>query len=74
MQLKAKSMYLFYFSITLAICSSALYHFVAKGTPPANKPKNFYISKEIGDWATHKRSAKPKQVGWKISRISCRIP
>ncbi len=26
-------MYLFYFSITLAICSSALYHFVAKSTP-----------------------------------------
>lgn len=28
-----KSMSLFYFSITLAICSSALYHFVAKSTP-----------------------------------------
>jgi drug/metabolite transporter (DMT)-like permease len=28
-----KSMFLFYFSITLAICSSALYHFVAKSTP-----------------------------------------
>jgi multidrug transporter EmrE-like cation transporter len=28
-----KSMTLFYFSITLAICSSALYHFVAKSTP-----------------------------------------
>ncbi len=27
------SMFLFYFSITLAICSSALYHFVAKSTP-----------------------------------------
>ena len=26
-------MSLFYFSITLAICSSALYHFVAKSTP-----------------------------------------
>ncbi|HNO94906.1 MAG TPA: EamA family transporter, partial [Anaerolineales bacterium] len=26
-------MFLFYFSITLAICSSALYHFVAKSTP-----------------------------------------
>lgn len=26
-------MILFYFSITLAICSSALYHFVAKSTP-----------------------------------------
>jgi multidrug transporter EmrE-like cation transporter len=29
----AKSMFLFYFSITLAIASSALYHFVAKSTP-----------------------------------------
>ena len=28
-----KSMSLFYFSISLAICSSALYHFVAKSTP-----------------------------------------
>ena len=28
-----KPMFLFYFSITLAICSSALYHFVAKSTP-----------------------------------------
>jgi len=28
-----RSMFLFYFSITLAICSSALYHFVAKSTP-----------------------------------------
>src|SRR5215208_8143579 len=28
-----KSMFLFYFSITLAICSSALYHFIAKSTP-----------------------------------------
>ncbi len=34
-------MFLFYFSITLAICSSALYHFVAKSTP-ANV--NFPIS------------------------------
>lgn len=30
---KAGSMFLFYFSITLAIASSALYHFVAKSTP-----------------------------------------
>ncbi|MBC7878976.1 MAG: hypothetical protein H7Y59_17530 [Anaerolineales bacterium] len=30
---KAQPMFLFYFSITLAICSSALYHFVAKSTP-----------------------------------------
>ena len=30
---KMKKMFLFYFSITLAICSSALYHFVAKSTP-----------------------------------------
>ena len=29
-----KSMFLYYFSITLAIASSALYHFVAKSTPP----------------------------------------
>jgi drug/metabolite transporter (DMT)-like permease len=28
-----KPMFLFYFSITLAICSSAFYHFVAKSTP-----------------------------------------
>jgi drug/metabolite transporter (DMT)-like permease len=28
-----RPMFLFYFSITLAICSSALYHFVAKSTP-----------------------------------------
>lgn len=28
-----KNMFLFYFSITLAIASSALYHFVAKSTP-----------------------------------------
>jgi drug/metabolite transporter (DMT)-like permease len=33
MQSKTKPMSLFYFSITLAICSSALYHFVAKSTP-----------------------------------------
>ncbi len=30
---KSKSMFLFYFSISLAICSSALYHFTAKSTP-----------------------------------------
>lgn len=30
---KQRPMFLFYFSITLAICSSALYHFVAKSTP-----------------------------------------
>ena len=30
---KKKSMFLFYFSITLAIVSSALYHFTAKSTP-----------------------------------------
>ncbi len=28
-----RPMFLFYFSITLAICSSALYHFVARSTP-----------------------------------------
>jgi drug/metabolite transporter (DMT)-like permease len=28
-----KNMFLFYFSISLAICSSALYHFTAKSTP-----------------------------------------
>jgi multidrug transporter EmrE-like cation transporter len=38
---KPASMFLFYFSITLAICSSALYHFVAKSTP-ANV--NFTVS------------------------------
>jgi len=31
--IKMKPMFLFYFSITLAIASSALYHFVAKSTP-----------------------------------------
>jgi len=30
---KTSSMFLFYFSITLAIASSTLYHFVAKSTP-----------------------------------------
>ena len=39
--IKQKNMFLFYFSITLAICSSALYHFSAKSTP-ANV--NFSIS------------------------------
>jgi hypothetical protein len=38
---KIKPMFLFYFSITLAICSSALYHFVAKSTP---SNVNFTIS------------------------------
>ena len=33
MQPRTKSMFLFYFSIILTICSSALYHFVAKSTP-----------------------------------------
>ena len=33
MMTKKKSMFLFYFSITLAIVSSALYHFTAKSTP-----------------------------------------
>jgi len=33
--------FLFYFSITLAICSSALYHFVAKSTPSS---VNFTVS------------------------------
>jgi drug/metabolite transporter (DMT)-like permease len=33
MKSKAKVMPLFYFSITLAICSSAFYHFSAKSTP-----------------------------------------
>ena len=31
--IKNKSMFLYYFSITLAIASSALYHFVARSTP-----------------------------------------
>jgi drug/metabolite transporter (DMT)-like permease len=39
--MKGRSLFLFYFSITLAICSSALYHFVAKSTP-ANV--NFTVS------------------------------
>ena len=38
---KTRPMFLFYFSITLAIASSALYHFVAKSTP-ANV--NFTVS------------------------------
>src|ERR1051326_6250943 len=33
MMTKKKSMFLFYFSIQLAIVSSALYHFTAKSTP-----------------------------------------
>jgi drug/metabolite transporter (DMT)-like permease len=33
MQAKINSMFLFYFSIVLTICSSALYHFTAKSTP-----------------------------------------
>jgi multidrug transporter EmrE-like cation transporter len=33
LKMMKNSMPLFYFSITLAICSSALYHFVAKSTP-----------------------------------------
>lgn len=41
MQTRIKPMFFFYFSITLAICSSALYHFVAKSTP-ANV--NFTVS------------------------------
>lgn len=36
-----RPMFLFYFSITLAICSSALYHFVAKSTP---SDVNFSVS------------------------------
>ncbi len=36
-----KNMFLFYFSITLAICSSALYHFTAKSVPSNT---NFAIS------------------------------
>ena len=39
--IRQKNMFLFYFSIVLAICSSALYHFSAKSTP-ANV--NFSIS------------------------------
>jgi hypothetical protein len=38
---KRKPMFLFYFSISLAIASSALYHFTAKSTP-ANV--NFTVS------------------------------
>ena len=38
---KTSGMFLFYFSITLAIASSALYHFVAKSTP---SNVNFTIS------------------------------
>jgi drug/metabolite transporter (DMT)-like permease len=41
MQSKTAPMLLFYFSITLAICSSALYHFSAKSTP---SNVNFTIS------------------------------
>jgi len=35
---KQKNMFLFYFSITLAIASSALYHFSQKGTPASVNP------------------------------------
>ena len=38
-------MFLFYFSITLAIASSALYHFVAKSTPPnVNFPVSLLVT------------------------------
>lgn len=33
MRPRINPMFLFYFSITLTICSSALYHFIAKSTP-----------------------------------------
>jgi len=36
--IKQKSMFLFYFSISLAIASSALYHFSQKGTPANVNP------------------------------------
>lgn len=36
-----RNMFLFYFSISLAICSSALYHFTAKSTP---SDVNFTVS------------------------------
>lgn len=40
-----KSMFLFYFSITLAIASSALYHFVAKSTPAnVNFPISLFVT------------------------------
>lgn len=38
MQQKATSVFLFYFSITLAIASSALYHFSQKATPVGVNP------------------------------------
>jgi len=41
MRLAIKCMFLFYFSLSLAICSSALYHFSAKSTP---SNANFAVS------------------------------
>ena len=41
-----RPMFLFYFSITLAICSSALYHFVARSTPA---DVNFSVSLIVTD-------------------------
>ncbi len=38
MQSKTKSMFLFYFSITLAVASSVLYHFSQKATPADVNP------------------------------------
>ena len=43
--LKNKPMFLFYFSITLAIASSALYHFSAKSTPAnVNFPISLFVT------------------------------
>lgn len=43
-----RNMFLFYFSITLAIASSALYHFVAKSTPSnANFTVSLLVTYEV---------------------------
>jgi len=70
-----KNMFLFYFSITLAICSSALYHFVAKSTPSnVNFPVSLLVTYSVAFIvtllgffffpATKGISAELKQLNW----------
>ena len=51
--IKKKNMFLFYFSITLAIASSALYHFVAKSTPAnVNFPVSLLVTYAVAFMVT----------------------
>jgi drug/metabolite transporter (DMT)-like permease len=70
-----KNMFLFYFSITLAICSSALYHFAAKSTPSnVNFPVSLLVTYSVAFIvtllgffffpATKGISAELKQLNW----------